>query len=420
MERTSDLIWQNLASPVPSGAIPFAGRVLLLASVTCSLVWFPVLHLGAWTIAGSDTALIGLWATVGLDMVLRGISNLDGRTPLIVILAIAIALLAGLGAELSLPEGNGPLEFALFMKRFGLASVIPLAAQRFRSPSAARWVCHLTFVAMAALVAFTVWPELASFLPRPESYEGLSSDRAVGLGTNANDLAYTATAASVLHGAFLPRRPRQRDLLLLSAVLVGAGICLIASGSRSGLLGATAALAFLLLRSEIRVRTKLVLSIGFGLMVFVGFSASLVFQERLDRVLSSGVHEQNLFARISAQEIALRTFLKHPFGVGFRNIDWATLPARENREIATTDSLYLDTLLGAGPIGLLALLLLLRTCWKHIGVTGGGSRCADALRAGFLAFLVFGAATVVPVSVFLSPLFFTIVSGASHVRAADG
>jgi hypothetical protein len=39
------------------------------------------------------------------------------------------------------------------------------------------------------------------------------------------------------------------------------------------------------------------------------------------------------------------------------------------------------------------------------------------LKGGLVAFLFFGTATVVPISVFLSPLFFSIVSAAAY---ADG
>ena len=41
------------------------------------------------------------------------------------------------------------------------------------------------------------------------------------------------------------------------------------------------------------------------------------------------------------------------------------------------------------------------------------------LRAGVVAFLIFGTATVVPISVFLSPLFFQIVGAAAYPDEHD-
>jgi hypothetical protein len=413
---TADPISPSVAPLVRSGALVFAARALLLASVAFSLLWVPIIRIGSWTVAASDTALLGLWAITGFDLLTRGVRSLDGRTPSIALLAIAIALLAFIGAELNLSEGPRFLEIALFMKRFGLAAIIPLAATRFRSPSIAAWTRFITAVATAALTAFSLWPELATSLPRPDSFEGINTDRAVGLGTDPNDLAYVAFATLILHGAFLPRPARIWDLLLLFAVLVGAAFCIVTSGSRSGLLGSTGALLYVLARSRIRPRVKIVLLGSFVAMLFLGLSASVVFSERVNRAYKSGIHEENLFARIEAQQTALRASLHYPFGVGFRNIRWATERAQAKFAILTTDNVYLDTLLGAGFPGLMALLLLFKASWKHVGSSGGGSQSTSIFRAGIVAFLIFGLATVVPFSVFLAPLFFSIVSGASHVR----
>ena len=91
-----------------------------------------------------------------------------------------------------------------------------------------------------------------------------------------------------------------------------------------------------------------------------------------------------------------------------------------DRSFTTSDSVYLDTLLGAGFLGLACLLGLLHLAWRHVGrAAGPASRRGAVLKGGLLAFLCFGTATVVPISVFLSPLFFSIVGAATYVDA-DG
>jgi len=412
--------WAGELSPRRTGALPACGRVLLLAGVACSLVWFPVARTGAGTIAGSDVVLLALWVVTAVDLAVRGASDLDVEAPSIVVLALAIAVLAALGSELSRTSGRGTFEFMLFMKRFGLAAVIPLAAARFGSPSVATGLRVLTALAMVALVVFALRPELHDLLPKPDDWEeGRGMERAMGLGMNPNNLAYAAVALSVLHGAYLPRRPSLAAQTALAGVLAGAAVCVILSGSRSGLAGALCALVFLLVRARLDARAKLGLTVSIALVVAGGLSASPVFQERLGRLYRLGLDEANVSGRVTAQSLALRASLEHPLGVGYRSIGWATRSAHTSYAFETTDSVYLDTLLAAGVPGLLALLLLLRAAWRHVRRAGRSGREVPILQAGLVAFLCFGAATVVPVSVFLAPLFFTIVSGASHARAAD-
>jgi O-antigen ligase len=412
--------WTPEVAAPRTGIVAGTGRVLLLCAVAFSLVWFPVARTGAGTIAGSDAALFALWAVTALDLLLRGASGVEAETASMVILALAVAALAALGAELSGAGTSGSFEFMLFLKRFGLAAVIPLATSRFGSPGLRTAFRVLTALAMIALVVFVLRPELHALLPKPEDWEeGRETGRAMGLGMNPNNLAYAAVALAVLHGAFLPRGAGLVGRLAAVGVLAGAALCVVVSGSRSGLLGASGALALLLVRSSLDARARLGLVAGAAAALAVGLVTSPVFQERLGRVYRLGAAEANVSGRLHAQALAVSASVQHPFGVGYRGIGWATQSARTHYAFETTDSVYLDTLLAAGVAGLLALLLLFRAGWRHLARAGPRRRSVTILQAGFVAFLLFGAATVVPISVFLAPLFFTTIAGASHAPDDD-
>jgi O-antigen ligase len=416
-----DGVWDEVIAPPRGGILPFAARLLLLVLIPLTIVWLPLTTLpGMGTVTASDAALMALWGIVAFDLIVFGALGLEHHTVTILVLAVVIAVLAGLGGELGPEHGTGAREFQLIMKKFGLAAVIPLAAVRFRSPAVGTWTRIFTLAGIAALVMFAVKPELTAMLPRPEDFgsEPDPGERSIGLGTNPNDLAYTAVALAVLHGAFAAGR---RDLVsrgLLVAALACAAACVVASGSRSGLLGGGAALAFCVASTRIRLGAKLVL-IGIAVAaVVVGLSMSSVFQERLTRLATYGARERNVSARLDAQWSAARHSLDHPFGVGFRNIAWGTY-SEHSWAVHTTDSVYFDTLMGAGFPGLLALLFLFWTCWRHVTRAGAGAPGVPILHSGIVAFLMFGMATVVPISVFLSPLFFLVVSGASHATRDD-
>jgi O-antigen ligase len=421
MDHVADPLRIAAHAPPRDGALARAGRALLLVAIAGSLVWFPIARTGAGTIAGSDAALISLWALTILDLLLRGTSDVDVDSASIAVLAIFIALLAAFGSALTRSSATGPFEFMLFMKRFGLAAIIPLAAARFGSPSLGRSLRVLTALGMATFVVFALRPELHDLLPKPDDFQEGIRERAMGTGMNPNNLAYAAIALAILHAALLPRRAGRGGKLALGAVLAGAGFCVVVSGSRSGLLGGVAALGYLIARSPMGAKAKLAVSTGAAAVLVIGLSVSPVFQERLGRLYREGAGEANVQGRMHAQWLAVQTSIEHPLGVGYRNIQWASRSSDTYYAFATTDSVYLDTLLGAGIAGLLALVLLFRACWRRISRAREHPRVEMTLRAGLVAFLTFGAATVVPMSIFLAPLFYAVVSGGSCVGdARDG
>jgi O-antigen ligase len=402
------------------GLLAFVGRVFLLATIPFSLIWVPVARIpGAGNVVVGDVAQIGLWALTLMALVVRGRSDLDLglRTPLIAILALVVAVLAGIGADLG-RSGPPVLEGMMFMKRFGLSAVVPVAAVLFGSRGMGRWTRALTAVMIAVLVAFTFDPTLQDWLPRPEDWDAdifASEQRATGSVTNPNDLAYASVALFILHGAFFPRRPGFLDRLVLVAALAGSATCLISSGSRSGVMGAAGALLFLVLTSNLRIRTKAGLVMAGWLAFVAGLSYSTVFDRRLMGAYREGLSEDNISSRLDGQWLALRTTFDHPFGVGYGGLARAVPRESSILQYGTSDSVYFDTLLGAGFLGLACLLALFWMGWRQVAVARPrDDPRAHVLKAGIVAFLLFGTATVVPISIFLSPLFFQMIGAAAY------
>jgi hypothetical protein len=407
------------ATPAARGVTASLGRVLLLAAIPLSLVWIPVGRLpGMGNVAASDVALLGLWALVAVALLVRGGADVDPAAALMPVLALLVAALAGLGSEISLPQGKGLFEALSFMKRFGLAAIMPLAAILFRSPGMERWTRWVCVLTLAILAAFTLDPSLQARLPRPEDWNAEAmADRATGSVTNPNDLAYASVSLFVLYGALWPRRARAGSWVLLAFALAAAGVCLVSSGSRSGVIGAGAALGYVLLSARIGLRTKAALIAAAVTVVAAGWSRSTVFEERLGRAYREGLGEINVYSRLDAQWLAVRAAVAHPVGVGFTSFGEVTAAERTYFVLGTADSVYVDTLLGAGFAGLLLLLGLFWLAWRQTARGAADARRASVLRAGLVAFFVFGLATVVPVSVFLAPLFFTLAAASAYPEA---
>ena len=394
------------------------GGALVVAVVPVSVLWLPIGHVpGAGNVTAADASLIALWALVGLTLAVRGLADLGARPLLIAILATGVGVLTGIGAAIY--GGAGLFEFSLLMKRFGLASILPVAAILFRSRSTAGWIRLASALAAIALAVFTLFPELQSHLPRPDAWDDLfaAEGRAVGPLTNPNDLAYAAIALAILHGALLPRRPRLADRALLVAVLAAGATCAVTSGSRSGVLGLAAGVAYMLASSRVTLATRAAVLATTVAVFLGGIAYSAVFESRLAHAYQKGLQEENVYTRLEAQALAARTALVYPLGVGYT--DFARVTARTGDvSFTTADSVYLDTLLGAGFLGLAGLLALLHVAWRHVGRAAGPASLRGAvLRGGLVAFFIFGTATVVPISVFLSPLFFSLVAAASYADA---
>lgn len=418
---------EDLAAPEATtrvGPLTVLGRILLVAVIPLSLIWLPVGRIpGAGNVSAGDAAQLGLWVVSAIALLVHRDAEVDVRAPVMAILAVAIAILAGIGAQLTFLDGNGLwLEAALLMKRFGLAAIVPLASALFGSRSTGSWIRLASLVMIGVLFAFTLDPSLQDSLPRPEDYDAdvfATVGRATGSVTNPNDFAYASVALFILHASFLPRRPGFLDRVVLLAALGGAATCLFSSGSRSGVVGAAGALAFVVLTSRIRIAAKMALVATAWIGVVVGLSYSSVFERRLEKAYREGFSEENVSARVQMQWLAIRTAATHPYGVGYSNFARATSRDGTWLEYGTADSVYFDTLLGAGFLGLLCLLALFRSAWTFVSFARSRDDArGHFIKGGMVAFLLFGMATVVPISVFLAPLFFSIV-GAAQMTDGD-
>ena len=390
------------------------GEVLVVLSAPVSVIWIPVARVpGAGNVTVSDAALVGLWALVAAALVLRGLGDVRAHAPSLALLATAIGVFAAIGSSLS--GGIGPFEFSLTMKRFGLASILPLAAILFRSRATGTGMRLAAAGAVTALAVFTLFPDLQAWLPRPDAWDDVfaGEGRAVGPLTNPNDLAYAAIGLAFLHGALLPRRLRLVDRVLLAVTLGAAATCVVSSGSRSAFLGLVAGLAFVLTSSRVALATRAVVLVAGAALFLAGMTWSTIFESRLTRAYRLGLSEENISSRLDAQVLAASLAVANPLGVGFTSFERVSARTSE-APFTTADSVYFDTLLGAGFPGLLCLLALVGIAWRHVGrAAAGASRPAALLRGGLVAFLVFGTATVVPISVFLAPIFFSLVGAAS-------
>jgi O-antigen ligase len=390
------------------GPLPLAGRGLLLLSIPLSIVWIPVANVpGLGNVALADVVLLALWGAVGCELTLRGARGVR-RSPLVIVaVAAAIGLLAGLGAEIEGFDRTWILEALHLMKRFGFAAILPLAAALFRAPGVSRATRVLTLLCMGAMVLFVARPELQAHLPRPAAWDPADmDDRPTGLLTNANDLAYASVGLAVLHAAFLPRGARLAGRAALAATLAGGAYCVLSSGSRSGLIGSALAVAFVVGVSRIRRRTKVLLLGVSAAAILGGLSASAIFHERMERFYRERLADENVSSRLEAQWIAVQAALARPLGVGYQNFLPATSSIRERYAFTTSDSVYTDTLLGAGFLGLAALVGVLALAWHQASAPGDDGR--RIRQAGLVAFLFFGTASVIPMSVFVAPLFFWI------------
>ncbi len=319
-------------------------------------------------------------------------------------------------------------EILLHLKRFGFASVIPLAMVQCASPAFLHRARYILMICLLILVFFLLAPEFRDFLPVFDNMTNLESmgNRALGCITNPNDLAYISVCAAATLCA-LQTNARLFTFVGLAGFLIALGCAtflIIESGSRSGLLGALAAIFYYVCKSRASPGKKTFLLVVLVLVGVVALQYSEVFKERMTDIYTQGVNEGNFAGRLESQKIAFLTALENPLGVGFKNFIEVTHDYSHHfnfAEVSGSDSIYIDFLLGAGVLGLVALLTCFILCWRFIrSIAAGQERSATILHAGCLAAFIFGFAAVSPASVFVSPFFFFLVGSASLARARFG
>lgn len=415
------------------GVIPALARLCILGSVPVSLVWYPLMRVeGVGTVTLGDGLFVLLWALVAAAVVRRGsIPAADKLPGGIVLLAFYLALCAGLGAAIGGGVNTPGRELVQFLKRFGFAAVLPLAMNMFASRSLRRASTVLVFLGTVAMTVFVLYPELRSLLPINETREdagalaGLSV-RPTGMITNPNDLAYFSVIALALLLALLRSNPGGglRSAAVAGVAAAAALTSTVLSGSRSGVVGLVVGAGYFLLRARRSVLSKVLLLLAVLVAGLAGWRYSEEFRDRMRHAVEQGAREVNFSARLEAQRVSLTASLEHPAGVGYGNFAGAATGVGQGAafdQLQGADSMYLDTLLGAGFAGLAFLVALLAVCWRHLRALGRASpAAADFLNSGFVAALTFGFATVSPMSVFISPIFFYLVGAAALLRPEGG
>jgi O-antigen ligase len=411
-----------VAAPVeaePRGLAVSFGRVLLLLVVPFSFVWIQIGHVpGLGNLTLSDAALAALWGLAAWHLWTRGPALLDLTAAGLVVFSVLLGLLAAIGSELSGIHGAGRFEFFLTMKRFGLASVLPLSATLFRSARLGPWIRAVSLISLLALAISILYPDLQAFLPRPEDWnEERSGNRATGLLTNPNDLSYAAVGLFILHSAFTKRGQGVVGRAAFILALLAFAVCVIGSASRSGLVGAAGALVYIMFSPIIGFGRKLLLLVILICFVAGGLSWSSAFDERISRAYTQGRSDSSVSSRLEAQWLALQASVRHPFGVGFTGYANSGTEGGVLLSFQGTDNVFVEALLGSGFLGLLSLLLLYRAAWVFVSRRAApGSVSGPVLRSGLVAFFLFGFASIIPFAVTLSPLFFLLVAAAAVAR----
>jgi len=408
--------------PTVPSLVETAHLALLLSVFPCTVLWFPVFKSGTFgTLTLLDCVLLMLWCSSSVTLLSFR------RQTLVVRRAVRVwvfALLAGscsmLGSVAYGNTSNISVDLLHILKEFGFASILPLGVLLAPQRQARR----LITVSLLASTSFNVLVQVAGLqhlLPIFAQFSDLTlvqKFRPTGAVSNPNDYAYI----SVLGFAFalaswlsLKRStPLSRILLLMCLLICLYGV--VTSGSRSAVLGAAVGGIYYLARGKDTLERRLGFTAVVALGLFLGWTQSTVFQQRMDSALTNRLDERNLEARIEAQVIALRTWFSSPLGVGTSNMPEATRPYAIDAEmvvaVSGSDNIYVDFLLGSGVEGLVFLLLCLFTCWK-LASTQRGSARATVFQSAIIFVSSAGFATVAPASLFVAPFFFALVGFAA-------
>lgn len=404
-------------------------EILILAAVPASVFWFPLVELDEiGRITVSDFVLACLWIVSIACLPVPRYRSWHQKVGLrIIAFTVVIGILATVGALIS-PYGRDALfQFSFHMKRFGLASILPLALALFGTPRLFRRLRYVLLVVLLAMAAFSVFPAWRQRLPIVEDVPPMSTPvRAIGMISNPNDMGYLAVGIFALFVALFAAFPvaRSRRISIVTLGSAAAMVCIVMSGSRSAVLGLLVGTAYYLFKTPRGVIHKVSILLLLSLVAFVGMQSSDVFRERVSAAYSQRLQERNIDGRLQAQWIAIRATIENPFGIGFTNFGDATTRLSIGSSFTSvegSDSIYIDTLLGAGVLGLVTLLMLFRTCWKFIQRSPPGKFFASkALASGVVAMFTIGMAAVAPASVFVASLFFLMVGSGYGIYLLEG
>lgn len=371
---------------------------------------------------------MGIWVlTLPYYAILKRKDVASDRAFVILVLAMLLGVLTALGA-LAFGGVIGPgIELSIYLKRFGLAAVLPLAISCFGSARLYRWIPIMLFLCILTMTVFSIFPEfrVGLMVVSLEIGSAANGNRAMGLISNPNDSAYVVICAVVVVIAMIfagKRRAFWHYMLMVSAT-VACLITVVLSASRSAVLGILLGLFYYLLASCLPISKRALIACVFCLGGYVGIAYSSEFQQRMESALVIHLGEENVESRLQAQYVTLLSAIENPLGVGFSNFPEATAHLSHGMPFSAvegSDSVYFDTLLASGFLGLATLLLLFFKCWKY--QRSPSRRATEALlvlRAGCIAVSVFGLASVSPFSIFVSPIAFFMVGSWSFLKMGD-
>jgi hypothetical protein len=390
--------------------------ILLSLVLPLAVVWIPVSRqTGLGTVTLLDIVLCLLWLTTLFRLRCVSVSYRPYKLAAgIVMSAVLPAAFAMAGALLFNNRLDVAIDLMQQLKRFGMPSIIPLALLVAPRECASRMrIILIGSVALMVLLAATPWVGLLPI--NAEATDLPSADpRAMGSLSNPNDYSYIGIFGALTglsFGADRTIRRLSRYIWCTLALVVGL-TALVTSASRSGIVAAVLGSTYITFTSRQSPKGKALLLLGLCIIAVVSWQSLPTFQDRMQRVISQTAADDSFSARIEAQEVALRTWIDHPLGVGFSNMYAATQRnASDSRlvvGVATSDNIYVDFLLGAGLFGLGCLILCLRCCLALVRQPSQRSG-AIYLRTGILCAVVFGLATVSPASYVVAPFFFTLV-----------
>lgn len=411
--------------PVRESSLTALHGWLLMLVLPFAVLWIPLVRapgLGNLTIL--DLTMLLLWGTTLLQLGTRSSKSDTGRPAFrIAVYAFAPALFGCLGALLFDPRSRLTVEFLQHAKRFGLPGIIPLAMLMLP----AKRVSRIRVAAVASLLIMVLIPytPIVSSLPISDFKTGMPGgdrdERPMGSLSNSNDFGYIALLGALIglsHAAGARGKGFGRRSWATVATAAGLG-GIVASASRSGLVAAIVAAAYIVSQSKLGFTKKLSFVAILAAAMIVGWQVSSIYRDRMAGVLEQKIYEPSTFARIEAQEVAFRTWLQHPLGVGFSNMSTAASEFSQNAQSFTvvtgSDSIYFDFLLGTGALGLLCIILCFRNCWMLADVRRVPMEAAY-LKAGMLGAFCFGLATVSPASFSVAPFFFTVAGLAGCAR----
>lgn len=367
----------------------------IAAVVAVVLLLYRVLDISGWRIAGaawtgaaftapmnavrlsSSVALCDVFLVIAVVAMIPSIAlshRASLRGPDVqVIVGLALITLGGLlGAIFSARPDVSLIDTAKFV----LAAGGSVVAVRLSNPDrrAVHWfcACWLAGAVVSALWALTF---SARILGRP-----------VGLATHPNHLAIVCLLAiAMCLGFALGERPLARWLCIAAAVPLT--VALIESGSRAALVGflvMVPVVAGLSRRVQLAVRAAAIAAV-MGVAVLAGvvhFSADT----GVGRLLGGASTPGSNASRIEHLQASLARFERHPLtGEGFEF-------AQEAHNV------YLQTLVAAGPLGLIGFALAARSVLKvgsRRGLAVRGRATGDrallaGLTGGYVGYLVAG------------------------------